>query len=106
MDDVTLGRGVLIMDRNHHGIGASAVEHIDPVILEAGVTIGEFSVVLPGAKVREGTVIPPFSVVTARSVITARNTKRLIKVEQELEYRSKCAYNIPIHTVGFGTLPL
>ena len=64
----TLGTAVLVMDRNHHGIGCDK-EIIEQVVIGPGAFIGDYSVILPGAEVAAGQKVPIFSVVTRRRCV-------------------------------------
>ena len=85
-EDATIGRGVLVMDRNHHPItpGGEGSELVAPVSIGARSFIGDYSIVLPGAAVAPGVVIPPCSIVTESSsqrpepYIRASNSGRLL----------------------------
>jgi len=95
-----IGPCCLVMDRNHHGLGK------DPEIMEAvyigeRAHIGECSVVLSGSVVRKGQVVPAFSIVTSRGIISAPSPydSRLISTEYERSLRYKMAYLEPAQDV-------
>ena len=78
-DGAVLGRGCMIMDRDYHPVrpgGDQAAERVSPVVVGAEARLGDFSILLPGAIVEDGAVIPPFSVVTRKAVRSAANHSR------------------------------
>eukprot|EP00297_Palpitomonas_bilix_P008043 CAMPEP_0113878240 /NCGR_PEP_ID=MMETSP0780_2-20120614/6561_1 /TAXON_ID=652834 /ORGANISM="Palpitomonas bilix" /LENGTH=471 /DNA_ID=CAMNT_0000864665 /DNA_START=341 /DNA_END=1753 /DNA_ORIENTATION=+ /assembly_acc=CAM_ASM_000599 len=83
-DGTTLGKGVLIMDRNHHPLGASRIEKIEDIEIGKNVVIGDHSIVLLGAKIPDNTVIPPMTVVTSKSPYVMQPA-----TEEEKEVQSK-----------------
>lgn len=70
--------------RNHHPLGSSRVERIEPIEIGKNVILGDYSIVLLGAKIPDNTVVPPMTVVTASSPYTMAPSTR-----EEFEIRAK-----------------
>lgn len=78
-DGAVLGRGCMIMDRDYHPVrpgGDQTAERVRPVVVGAEARLGDFSILLPGATIGDGAVIPPFSVVTRKAISSAANHSR------------------------------
>jgi len=101
-DGATIGRGALLLDRQHHPLVPWDKETVAPIVVGEHSYVGDYTVVLPGSIIPPGVVIPPCSVITKQSCqrseprwpyIRAKNHNRLLAADTERRIRERVAYN-------------
>jgi len=101
-----LGAHCLVMDRNHHGIGGEP-EVMESIDIGDRAEIGEYSVLLAGAKVFTDEKLGKHSVVSkAGPVRTDREQMPLLEPDVEIRIRHALAYNQPVVESDKPCIPL